>query len=319
MRKIPGQMGLFGEPSQTQRGAAVGPAHVSPELQSIAERLPRKIRLGTSSWSFPGWKEIVYDRDVPTAKLSRQGLEAYAQHPLLRTVGIDRTFYAPITAEAFAAYAAMVPEDFRFLVKASSLCTREDSDLFLDPAFATEQVVGPFVEGLKRKTGPLVFQFSPMGSPFVGNPARFAARLGEFLASLPRGPRYAVELRNRQLLCPEYFEALAEAGAHHCLGVHPSMPPPGEQQCRSGPLVVRWMLHGGLAYKQAKERYEPFTELVDEDVPTRDSLADLCLEQALLGHEVIVVANNKAEGSAPLTAFKLAASIVRRMEERGAS
>ncbi len=318
MRKIPGQMGLFGEPSQTKRGAPVGPAHVSPELQSIAERLPRGIRLGTSSWSFPGWKEIVYDREVSKAKLSRQGLEAYAQHPLLRTVGIDRTFYAPITADAFATYAAMVPDDFRFLAKAANLCTSERSDLFLDPAFATEQVVGPFVEGLKEKAGPLVFQFSPLGSPFVRDPARFAARLGEFLAAMPRGPHYTVELRNRELLCPEYFDALEEAGAHHCLGVHPTMPQPRKQQTRSGPLVVRWMLHGGLVYQQAKERYEPFTELVDEDVPTRDSLADLCLEQALLGHEVVVVVNNKAEGSAPLTAFKLAASIVRRMEERGA-
>ena len=33
-------------------------------------------------------------------KLARHGLEAYAKHPLLRTVGLDRTYYRPIGVEA---------------------------------------------------------------------------------------------------------------------------------------------------------------------------------------------------------------------------
>lgn len=70
------------------------------------------MRLGTSSWSFPGWAGIVYDHSVSTATLARRGLAAYARHPLLRTVGVDRTYYGPITAEDFAAYAAAVPDEF---------------------------------------------------------------------------------------------------------------------------------------------------------------------------------------------------------------
>ena len=59
--------------------------------------LPTDIRLGTSSWFFPGWRGLVYDGVHPQVALSKQGLAAYAQIPLLRTVSLDRTFYAPIT------------------------------------------------------------------------------------------------------------------------------------------------------------------------------------------------------------------------------
>ena len=80
------------------------------------------MRLGTSSWLFPGWTGLVFaprsGRPAPEQVLARHGLPAYAAHPLLRTVSLDRTFYAPLTPEEFAAYAAQVPATFRFVVKA---------------------------------------------------------------------------------------------------------------------------------------------------------------------------------------------------------
>ena len=92
-----------------------------------ANRLPKHLYMGTSSWSFPGWEGIVYDRKATQRALARQGLQAYAHHPLLRCVGIDRTYYAPITAEDFAAYADVVPESFRFIVKANFIYYSVDS------------------------------------------------------------------------------------------------------------------------------------------------------------------------------------------------
>jgi uncharacterized protein YecE (DUF72 family) len=79
--------------------------------------------MGTSSWSFPGWDGLVYAGRRAADVLSRDGLRAYARHPLLRAAGIDRTFYAPLDAAGFARHAAQVPGDFRFLVKGSQLCT----------------------------------------------------------------------------------------------------------------------------------------------------------------------------------------------------
>ena len=42
---------------------------------------------------------------------------------LFRTVGVDRTFYGPVNADTFRAWAAAVPDDFRFLVKAHEALT----------------------------------------------------------------------------------------------------------------------------------------------------------------------------------------------------
>jgi len=322
------QLNLFGEPPPRPRAKRVGPAAVPDSLTRLAGQLPEGLYLGTSSWSFPGWEGLVYDRKATKAHLAREGLEAYARHPLLRAVGIDRTYYAPISREEFAVYTDAVPADFRFLVKASSDLTTPFrrgtgrapagvNELFLAPEYANDHVVGPFVEGLGAKAGPLVFQFPPQGARITREPTRFAEHLERFLSALPRGPRYAVELRDRALFTEDYVTALRAAHATHCLSMHPRMPSIDEQAKLAdggeGPLTVRWMLAAGLGYEQAIERYEPFSELVDEDPGQRSALADLCAVAAVAGREVVMVANNKAEGCAPGTAFKLAEAVARRL------
>lgn len=321
------QLELFQPPAAAPQSQVVGRAVVSPELAAVAHRLPHGVYLGTSSWAFPGWHGLVYDRVASESHLARHGLAAYAQHPLLRAVGIDRTYYAPLTATDFAAYAAAVPEGFRFLVKAHAMCTQayvtrhdrsaarrgERNALFLDAAYATEQVVHPCVEGLGHKAGPLLFQFPPQDVQAVSGPQRFAERLHAFLAALPRGPLYAVELRNAELLVPAYVAALADLGASHCYNVHPRMPTLQAQQqiVLSAPaLVVRWMLHPRLGYDEAKGRYQPFDRLIDADPGNRAAIARLCLDAVSGGRPAYMIANNKAEGSAPLTVFRLAERMV---------
>jgi uncharacterized protein YecE (DUF72 family) len=320
------QMDMFGERAPEEPAHAVGPAPVSEALAETAKQLPGDIYLGTSSWHFPGWARLVYDHPAEERLLGREGLVAYAQHPLLRCVGIDRTFYAPIPASEFRHYAQQVPPDFRFVVKAPMLCTAvamrgepgtraAPNPRFLDAAFAVERFVGPCLEGLGEKAGALVFQFPPVGREHTREPRAFAERLADFLGRLPRGPLYAVELRDPVLIVDAYLQALLGSGAHHCLGLHPRMPVASEQArvtglAHAGPLVVRWNLHHGFGYEAAKARYQPFTRLVDEDIPNRVSLARLCLDAVARGQPAFVIANNKAEGSAPLTLFKLAEQIV---------
>ncbi|MGA7616032.1 MAG: DUF72 domain-containing protein [Thermoanaerobaculia bacterium] len=318
------QLPLF--PAAPSRKEGLGLAAIPDSLQSIASRIPRSIRLGTSSWSFPGWRGIVWDRPTNVRFLSRQGLAVYSRHPLLRAVGVDRTYYTPVSADVLAGYASQVPGDFRFLVKAARACTSPElrtgtdgppapNPHFLDPGWAIEHVVTPFMEGVGDRGGPLVFQFPPLGSHFTRDPARFIAHIAAFLSALPKGPWYAVEIRDPELLTSDYAGALSVAGASHCVNVHPRMPPVGEQaeiasEAVADRLVIRWMLHGGMMYEEAKERYAPFDHLVDEDSDTRDAVARLATTAVTRGGEVMIVANNKAEGSAPLTLFKLAEQIV---------
>lgn len=312
-----GQFDLFGAGAPP----AVGPASVPDAVSRLRERLPPGLHLGTSSWTFPGWRGLVYDREADRKALAQQGLAAYSQHPLLRTVGLDRTFYGPLDAATYRLYAAAVPESFRFLVKAPRLCTSavvdgRPSEHLLDPEYATEAVVRPFLEGLGQRAGVLVFQFPPQ-SPRVlagGDGSAFPSRLRRFLSALPAGPVYAVEVRHAGLFTPAYLDALEAAGAVHCYAVHPAMPPLARQielaSRRDFPaLVLRWSLNPALSYEDARRRYQPFDRLVDEDPETRRWVVHLCLRAAAERRPAFVIGNNKAEGSAPLTLQRLAEAL----------
>jgi uncharacterized protein YecE (DUF72 family) len=341
-----GQLTIFGdvEPAATTRRASRADGPVAPAAEPLV--LPARLRpyldllrLGTSSWSFPGWQGLVYEASaVPfdEGRLSRHGLPAYAAHPLLGAVGIDRGFYAPLAEDEYAQYASQVPAGFRFLVKAPGLVTdplrrdasgrgREANPSWLDAALASAAFVEPAVRGLGPTLGTLLFQFSPMPATVLGDAPAWAGALQRFLRSLPRGlpagAAYAVELRDPALLTPRLIDMLRDEDVAYCVGLHDRMPPIGRQlraldhleRGAHGPLVVRWTLHAGIGYDAARERYAPFRELVDPDPATREALAGRAAMTLAAGRPVTVIANNKAEGSAPLTLQALAEAIAARL------
>ncbi|WP_245643683.1 DUF72 domain-containing protein [Paraburkholderia oxyphila] len=324
-------------PAPRRRAKGVLPAIPEQDVLDLAAELPPGVRLGTSSWSFPGWRGIVYGDDYSNSKLARDGLAAYGAHPLLRSVSIDRSFYAPLTVTDYLRYAQQVPDHFRFIVKAPALITdasvRGDrgepvsaNPCFLNADLAAREFVEPCLAGLGAKAGALVFQFPPLPDQLLADPAAFVERLAAFLAALPPlpvdGPCYAVEIRDGILLTPRFVRTLRAAGVRYCVGLHARMPDPLRQaaalalmdgEVPAGPLIVRWSLHSGFKYEQAKARYEPFDKLVDEDPHTRDALAELAARYAIAGQPVLITTNNKAEGSAPLTCAKLARAIADEM------
>ncbi|MGZ6097608.1 MAG: DUF72 domain-containing protein [Myxococcaceae bacterium] len=322
--------GVAAEPERPPEPPA--PAPVGEALRELGGRLPADLRLGTSSWSFPGWTGLVYAREADTELLAREGLPAYARHPLFRTVGVDRTFYGPVNADTFRGWAAAVPGDFRFLVKAHEALTLsrfphherygarrgEENPSFLDPAYARDAVIAPFVEGLGARAGPLVFQFPPQDVQALGGPPAFADRLHAFLAALPAGPLYAVELRNRELITADVADVLEDVGAIPVLAVWRHLPPLPQQAWRlrarsASALVVRWMLPADLGYEEARELYAPFDRLVAEDPAVRGDIAALAVEALAEGRPVYVTVNNKAEGSAPVSVERLAAAVAERL------
>ena len=331
-RKQQDQLALFDlGPQPESEPAGVGAARQPEEVEALGRRLPKEIHFGGSTWSFPGWAGLVYDRSYSPSRLAHEGLAAYARHPLLRAVGIDRTHYAPVEAVDLAAYRDSVPEDFRFLVKAHEACTLarfpdhprygagrgQENPLFLDAAYASEQVVAPFVDGMGAEAGALLFQFAPQD---LGTPARFAKRLHAFLGALPRDVVYAVELRNREQLTAAYGDALAAVGACHCHNVHPRMPDIRTQAAlvgsQRGPMtIIRWLLGPGMTYEEAGRRYAPFNRLAAPDPSNRRAVADLAREALAAGRTFLCTINNNAEGSAPLSAVELAKEIMDRREE----
>ncbi|WP_425572651.1 DUF72 domain-containing protein [Paraburkholderia heleia] len=346
LRPKPPKQPASGTGAPKRRGRGVLPAVATQDTLDAAAALPASVRLGTSSWSFPGWRGIVYGEDYSQSRLARDGLSAYGAHPLLRSVSIDRSFYAPLTVTDYLRYAQQVPDHFRFIVKAPALVTDASvrgergepvsaNPCFLNAELAAREFVEPCLAGLGGKAGALVFQFPPLPDQLLADPAAFVERLAAFLAALPPlppstgptaagdGPCYAVEIRDAILLTPRFVRTLRAAGVRYCVGLHARMPDPLRQAAAlalmdgdtpAGPLIVRWSLHSGFRYEQAKARYEPFDKLVDEDPHTRVTLAELAARYAMAGQPVLITTNNKAEGSAPLTCAKLARAIADEME-----
>ncbi len=327
---------LFGEdptqpePAPRKPREPLRAALASEELRALGARVPSNLWLGTSSWSFPGWRSLVYEGDSREVTLAKEGLSFYAEHPLFRSVGVDKSFYRPLPRAEFERLAAQVPSAFRFLVKmwrgtvergvlGPGAMAGSAPDAFLDPRVAEVECVRPAIEGLGEKAGPLLFQFPPMRLAGGRAHRTFLGQLGSFLSALPKGPLYAVELRNRTLLnpdcAPRLAGLLAESGAVPCLTVHPTMPSLAVQARElrldlTKPLVMRWMLRGNHQYAEAKDLYAPFDKLAEPDDTSRDALARFARAALAAGLGAWVIVNNKAEGSSPLSVERLARKIV---------
>ncbi|WP_291103490.1 DUF72 domain-containing protein [Hydrogenophaga sp.] len=94
-----------------RRSTEVRPLPQADATRALAAGLNPRVRLGASTWSYPGWAGIVWDEGpYSESVLAKNGLSACAQHSLLRCVRIDRSFYRPLTEAQHALYAAQVPE-----------------------------------------------------------------------------------------------------------------------------------------------------------------------------------------------------------------
>lgn len=328
-------------PSRTRAAAKVQLQPPDASQLELARTVPPLIHLGTSSWTYPGWKGLLWDGDYAEAALSKQGLAAYAQHPLMRTVSLDRAFYRPLTVSQYATYAAQVPDDFRFVVKAPSVVTdalvrgeagraMQVNPAFLSPQLAVNDCIQPALDGLGHKLGAMVFQLSPLTPALLARLPEVLERLRVMLQALPAlapvapDAAIAVEVRDPEFLTPEFVEVLRSGGATYCLGLHPKLPAIREQlpllrKLWPAPLVCRWNLHrshGAFGYEEARDMYAPFDKTVDADPETREALTKVAVATAAAGLNAYITISNKAEGSAPLSVVALAEEIRRQQDEK---
>lgn len=315
------QLGLFDRP-EDETADSTGDGQ--RELESIRDRLPSKLRLGTSSWTFPGWAGLVYQERYPNQRaFLRDSIGEYARHPLMRTVGVDRGYYTPVPEEELAAYSRQLPDDFRAAMKVWQRVTMpgfprhprygadagKENPSFLDAELFAQAVHEPARAGFGRHMGPWIVEIAPSPSPL--DPVWFCERLDAFLEAAPKDFPFAVELRNRKLLTPEYARTLQKHGASHVFNYWSRMPRIADQMRIEGlleasPLVVRLLLPPGRRYADLKEAYAPFDRLVEPQPEMRQDVVRLVRAALERDIECYVIVNNKAEGSSPLTVRALA-------------
>jgi uncharacterized protein YecE (DUF72 family) len=102
------------------------------------------------------------------------------------------------------------------------------------------------MDALGENLGPLLFQFGYFNKNVFIGVNDFLARLVPFLKKLPRDHRFAVEIRNKHWLVPQFIEALRERGVALALIDQAWMPRPLQYFEKFDPITadftyVRWL------------------------------------------------------------------------------
>jgi uncharacterized protein YecE (DUF72 family) len=276
------------------------------DWNGLAERIPPRVRFGSSSWTYPDWRGLVYHRTYPRTGAAAAMLAEYARFPLFGTVGIDSTFYRPPEAATLRRYAAELPEGFPCVSKAWDRLTVYDSDHFLDAALFREVMLDPYLEHFAANMGPFVFEFQAVPRAAGVGADVFADRLDQFLGQLPRSGRYAVEVRNPGFLTPAYFAVLREHDVAHVFNSWTRMPSIGQQlelgDSITAPFVVcRALLRPGRTDADARETLAPFDRIRSEEPEVRSDIVRLIKATIRRDGDVFILVNNRLEGCSPLT------------------
>jgi uncharacterized protein YecE (DUF72 family) len=288
-------------------------------FEQLGKRIPPNVRFGTSTWNYPGWHGLVYQREYEPKGAPAKMLEEYAAFPLFGTVGIDSSYYGPPTEEVLHSYAEHLPPEFPCVSKVWSQLTihtftkAQDPDRagkvnpdFLNPDLFVEEIYQPYQRHFSRNTGPFVFEFQTLAKSSGIDAEGFALRLDEFFSALPREGQFAVEIRNEEFLTPMYFAVLREHGVGHVFSSWTRMPPIGHQLdlpgAISGPfLVARALLRPGRTYNEAVDAFSPYDRIREPNPKLRRDLVRLVEAAVKTRIPAYLLVNNRAEGSAPLT------------------
>ena len=160
-----------------------------------------RVLAGTSGYAFKEWKGPFYPADLPDSGM----LGFYSSK--FPTVEINNTFYQLPKEKVLLDWAASVPANFTFAIKASRRIThfarlKAESAELVEYLLKTTSVLGD-------RLGPILFQLPP-------NMKKETDRLRPFLERLPRGQRFAIEFRHESWFDDEVVSALREHDVAMC-------------------------------------------------------------------------------------------------------
>jgi uncharacterized protein YecE (DUF72 family) len=294
----------------------------SPYVERNRERLhrwaSRGIYFGSSSWKYPGWQGMVYNRTYPSKKLfERECITEYSA--LFPTVCADFALYDFPDSTQMRVIHDTTTDDFKLSLKVTdritikrypnlprhgALAGRENPD-FLNLELFEDAFLRP-VEALGKKRGVIIFEFSAFYPNSGVSYEKFLRLMDDFLARLPREFSYAVEIRNKEYLTADYLTMLADRSVAHVLNSWTKMPPIIEQIQIAGVLsagfsVARALLRPGRTYQEAVEMFQPYEGIKEENPDIRLALAETVQKCIAGGKQLYAYVNNRAEGNSPKT------------------
>ncbi len=233
--------------------------------------------LGTSGWSYADWEGTLYPVGLPPGGRLAEYVKRFA------TVEVDSTFYGAPKRSTVERWREVAPEGFLFAAKFPREITHENN------LVGCEDDARSFVRAMSNlgdRLGPLLLQLPP-GFTVEGMEA-----LDKFLAGLPDGPSYAVEVRHRSWLDSELFGLLRERGAALTLVDYPQMP--RLEVATADFAYIRWL---GNRREFPSGHTHPKKDRT-EDLRWWSGVVDRFLEE---GKTVFAYANNHYQNHSPST------------------
>src|SRR5688500_8805616 len=142
-----------------------------------------RIRIGISGWRYTPWRGVFYPKDLP------QRLELHYASRVLPTIEINGSFYSLQYPASYQTWHDQTPDDFIFAVKGPRFITHMKKLRDVETPLANFFASGVF--NLKRKFGPILWQFPPI--------FRYdRQRLTKFFDLLPRDTESALKLARKR-------------------------------------------------------------------------------------------------------------------------
>lgn len=287
----------------------------------LAALAAQRVFLGTSSWKYEGWLGDIYtpERYFTRGKLSVKRFEAeclaeYAE--VFPVVCGDFSFYQFPTPAFWEKLFATAPAGLRFAFKVPEEITVTQwpnhprygarsgfaNETFLNAELFEANFLTP-LRPYASRIATLIFEFTPFARARQDD---FLPALGAFLRRLPGEFRYAVEIRNPELLGTEYLALLSEMRTAHVLNSWTRMPDLAVQSALPGIFttdfaVVRALLKPGRAYEDAVRAFSPYKEVQEPYPGGREAIERLVARAKLQNQPIYVFVNNRFEGNAPGT------------------
>ncbi len=293
-------------------------------VQSLATQ---GIYIGTSSWKYRGWCGTLYDParyewrgKFAETRFNRDCIAEYAE--VFQTVCVDAAYYSFPALQHLESLVSNVPPSFRFAFKVTDTITIKkfpnlprfgvkagtlNTD-FLNADLFASQFLGP-CGSIRNNVGLLIFEFSRFWPTDYPHGRDFVADLDRFLSQLPAEWPYAIEIRNRNWLRPEYFQCLARHRVTHVFNSWEAMPTVSEQMAlpgsRTNPEITaaRFLLKPGRKYEEAVKTFAPY-DRVKEEVPEARAAARALVDEAKSAgpkRKTFIFVNNRLEGNALTT------------------
>jgi uncharacterized protein YecE (DUF72 family) len=292
--------------------------------QAVTDLATKGVFIGTSSWKYEGWfgqlytpARYEYRGKVAKTRFERDCLGEYSE--VFKTVCVDAAYYTFPSNKYLSGLAQKVPSDFQFGFKVTDEITvrkfpnldrfgiraGKPNENFLNADLFNRAFLKP-CEAIRHNVGVVMFEFSRFYPSDYQHGRDFVADLDKFFGNLPKGWPYAVEMRNKSWLAPEYFACLASHSITHVFNSWDAMPPVSEQMAlqgsRTNPSLsaARFLLTPGRKYEDAVNAFKPYDRVKDQNLEARAAGRALVAEGKEAGPErkTFIYVNNRLEGNA---------------------